>query len=161
MCRMLPNSIPIFNTHRENKKPKKKSRKYVNLMKICELLLVFVALLLAVSMEKWKSCTSLSIPFSLTPSVSLSPWLQLRNWVWVWAWVVLLLHCSHRHKTNRIFGHGSTRLLFKQVWGINHALHQLLMPSSSSFSSFSHASQSESKCRASSLLGFPMRTGPH
>lgn len=36
-------------------------------MKICELLLVFVALLLAVSMEKWKSCTSHStlLPLAL------------------------------------------------------------------------------------------------
>lgn len=138
-------------------------------MKICELLLVFVALLLAVSMEKWKSCT----PLSLFPSPSLcrtlSPWLQLCNWVWVWAWVVvlplLLLHCSRRHKTNRIFGHGSTRLLFKQVWGINHALHQLLTPSSSF--SFSHASQFQAKLSSwvtnpnrAALVGRNALTGP-
>lgn len=54
--------------------------------------------------RKWKSCTPLAF---------LWRFLQIRRRAEEAAHVA----------TNRIFGHGSTRPLFKQVWGINHDLH--------------------------------------
>lgn len=127
-------------------------------MKICVLLLVFVALLLAVSMEKWKSCYTFRY-HSLSPSR-----LECSSvkWVWVWAWVA---SCSRgaNTQTNRIFGHGSTRLCCLNKFGA------LIMLYTSSSSAGSHPAPPPSSSVSSStwvtkrrvaLAGRNALTGP-
>lgn len=155
---VLPNlftrfSITIFNTQRENKKSK--SRKYVNLMKICvllPLLLVFVALLLAVSMEKWKSCTfryrTLFLSLAWTAAVGKC------QWVWVWAWVA---SCSRG--ASKLIGFSATA---RHGCCLNKfgALIMLYTSSSPSSTPCPLPLVDCSRSVGQALLGFP-RAGPH
>lgn len=126
-------------------------------MKICvllPLLLVFVALLLAVSMEKWKSCTFRYRSFSLFLSLAWTAAVGKCQWVWVWAWVA---SCSRG--TTKLIGFSATA---RHGCCLNKfgALIMLYTSSSPSSTPCPLPLFACSRSAGQALLRFP-RAGPH